>query len=119
MASKNWVASLFLILIIFLSTGCIQRRDSPSDAESETVIVFDKTTIHFDPDRPAKYASETVKVEDNGRIVLSTLNLPDHDGSVKIPAYVALHPIPKDEISRKLRRVLLMAATAPGTELAQ
>jgi len=93
------LAVVLTIVIIFSGIGCIQKRDIPVEAEGEMIEIFKENSIHFNPDQPDQFATEAVASFDNGRVISTTVTLPEHDGPVKVIAHVALHPIPKDEVS--------------------
>lgn len=95
--TKNSLA--FLLVVVLVLAGCIEKRDTLSDADSRTIEIFNESNIQFNPDQPDEFASERIISLDSGRVISTTVDLPEHDGLVKITAHVALHPIPKDEIS--------------------
>lgn len=90
------IKQMFLILIaaVILVTG-----NSVAAGEDVTVVkIFNEQTIHFNQDNPAEYVSSPDKCDDNGRVVLETVQLPDMK-DVKIEGLLKLIPIPKDERS--------------------
>ncbi|MCP4583644.1 MAG: hypothetical protein GY839_18700 [candidate division Zixibacteria bacterium] len=91
---------IFMIgLFILWAFTYTSASESMRERSRADVVIFDQNTIHFDPNEPSKYATDTVLAEDNGRIIITEMNLPEHEGPVKIIAHLAIHPIPKDEIS--------------------
>lgn len=100
MIAKLSTAALVLtIAIILMGAGCIQKRDVPVETEGETIEIFTGNSIHFNPDQPDQFATDAVASLDNGRVISTAVTLPELDGPVKIMAHVAIHPIPKDEVS--------------------
>ena len=71
----------------------------PSFGQSVTVPIFHDTAVHFLPDSADKYLRLGEKATDNGRVVSTTVDLPQREGPVRITAHVVIHPIPKDDRS--------------------
>jgi hypothetical protein len=68
-------------------------------AAAATVVVFEGASIHFDSETPDPSPEDDVTYEDNGRVAVRTVTLPEAGPGVRILARVAARPIPKDEIS--------------------
>lgn len=68
------------------------------DATAETLPVFKAAGIHFSPDHAGKFATISVRAEDNGRVIARTVTLPHADSTTRIVAHLVINPIPKDEI---------------------
>lgn len=62
-----------------------------------TVAVFRGVGLHFDPAAPAKFASQGITNEDNGRVARTLAVLPVSTGGGHITARVTLKPVPKTE----------------------
>jgi hypothetical protein len=92
---KAIMALIGLVLISSLTGAEIET----ARAKPDTIIVFNQNIIHFTPDQPNKYDTNNVVAEDNGRIISTRVLLPHYDKHTKITAYLAIHPIPKDEVS--------------------
>ncbi|MCB2201027.1 hypothetical protein KQI63_16640 [bacterium] len=81
-------------LVLLLSTTAF-AADLPDPV---TVPIFQNEMIHFfDGDSASAYASDGVRVEDNGRIIVTDTELPTFDSPIRIEAHLTLHPIPKPE----------------------
>lgn len=76
-----------------------KRVAGESASEGRAVIVFAGAPIEFDPDRPAEPATTGVTYDENGRVAIRTVTLPEASPDTRIIARVATRPIPKDEIS--------------------
>jgi hypothetical protein len=94
------------IILFFLSacllvaqSGCIEKRELPGEEPFDVVEIFKQGMIHFNPDNPGEYETEVVSSLDNGRVITSTVEIPNYDNPQKITARVALYPIPKDDVS--------------------
>lgn len=73
--------------------------DGASPSGASTVSVFEGTPIHFDPEHADADPADDVTHEDNGRVAVRTVALPDSPAGTRIIARVATRPIPKDEVS--------------------
>jgi hypothetical protein len=91
------------LLLIFVASpaATIEKRPRAAGAPGAdaTVAIFEKEIIFFNLDDPNEHATETVPAEDNGRVRIKTVKLPDFDDPVMITAHVTVHPIPKDEVT--------------------
>mgnify|MGYP002725531181 CR=1 FL=1 len=84
-------------LLIAMLIGC--GSDSPKaklELASKQFEIFKDNTIHFTPSDSSKYETATTWALDNGRVVLSTVEIPRFDQPVRILARLATKPIPKD-----------------------
>ena len=63
------------------------------------VKIFGNNDIHFTPDNPARYDTENVIANDNGRVITRLKSLPEFKAPVKIMANIKIHPITKDPLS--------------------
>jgi hypothetical protein len=68
-------------------------------AAAGTVTVFEGAAIHFDSESPDPHPDDDVTYEDNGRVAVRTVALPEVPSGARIVARVATRPIPKDEVS--------------------
>ena len=85
------VLSLFVLL---LSTAAL-AADLPAPV---TFPIFQNEMIHFYMgDSASAYASDGVRNEDNGRLIVTDATLPVIDSPVRIKAHLTLHPIPKPD----------------------
>lgn len=75
------IITLFLLVVI--STIPVFAT-----TDSTVVTVFKNNDIHFGD--PTTYESDSIKVEDNGRIISRTLELPDFGENVQIRAHVII-----------------------------
>ena len=91
--ARKTIAALLLFFLIPLTATA---QESPPPVGSQTVEIFLQNVIHFLPDSAGKFETSTVRSADNGRVILSDIDLPNYESSVKIIAYVAIHPIPQD-----------------------
>lgn len=66
---------------------------------SEVVEVFTSESVHFYPSAPDTLTSPGVTVEDNGRVVVTSVELEPPDWPHRILAVVSTEPVPKDEVS--------------------
>lgn len=95
-------ASAFLLVAALLGWQQEARAERPaavSPTHARTVVVFDDAAVHFDPEHPETLAAGRVAHEDNGRVVVATVALPEPSAHTRIIARVTTRPIPKDEIS--------------------
>ena len=99
--SIHSIKNLFIYsLIILLAIVNIALSDEGKPGKNnDTVLIFDKNDIHFTLDEPAKYDTEKVFAEDNGRLIYTNVILPSYDKQVRITAHLAIHPIPKDAVA--------------------
>lgn len=86
---KCW-RTTFTVLAALLLSGVVY---------AQPISIFIANNIHFDQEDPGKYDTDSVKAEDNGRVIVRTVNLPENIESQKITAHLAVNPIPKDEVS--------------------
>ena len=87
-----------LVLALVLLAGCSGEVETRARFEPRVFDVFQDDMIHFLPEEPGRYETVRTSAEDNGREVVTQLELPDFGDRVKITARVALRPIPKDPI---------------------
>jgi len=66
---------------------------------AQSISVFAGNGIHFSPTRPDSFATGQVRTEDNGRVILRTIDLPSPPPGGRIVAHLVINPIPKDEQS--------------------
>ena len=111
--------ALLLVVVPAKANGQSETTEAP---QVTTVTIFDGNAIHFLPDDPQKYATGGVASEDNGRVIVRSVQLPEFDEPARITARVAIRPIPKDERSEHDRwdragNVRLAMADRPDIEL--
>jgi hypothetical protein len=99
---RGWEPLVFFVsCIIGLVAVCDvagARGQIPAPG-AHSVVVFEAAGVHFNPDDPQAFATATVKAEDNGRIAVTHVDLPESEGATRIVAVVAVHPVAKDERS--------------------
>lgn len=61
--------------------------------------IFRDAGIHFSQENPGAYGTEAVTAEDNGRVIVRTVDIALPREPVRIEAVVATRPIPKDDVS--------------------
>lgn len=99
------VGELVCQLAVMTASGVSLMMALPSKATSTNsqtdgfVEVFASDKIQFDTENPAGDARESIMVLDNGRLIKTSVDLPDLDEPVRIQAHITIKPIPKDEIS--------------------
>jgi len=93
---KNISAVLILLIMV---CNVASAETSNIEIKPDTIIIFNQNVIHFAPDEPNKYDTNKVFAEDNGRIISARILLPEYNKQTKISAYLAIHPIPKNEVS--------------------
>lgn len=69
-----------------------------ADDAAQTITVFDKADIHFNPENPSQFDTDKVKAEDNGRVVATTVSIPEFETGVRITGHLEIHPIPVDPV---------------------
>ena len=99
MEQMNLFYRVLIFLVICVPGGFLWAQMSPGSEILDSVIVFDRNIIHFTPDEVGRYDTGRVVAEDRGRVITTGVSLPDHDRPVVITAHLAIHPIPKDEVS--------------------
>jgi hypothetical protein len=102
-----------MVLIALLLWGAVASGD---------VAVFEREPIRFDQGTDDVGDGPGVRVLDNGRAVERSLNLPEHEGPVRVLAHLIIEPIPKDEQSvcdkwDRAGNVSLKQPNAPDIEL--
>lgn len=60
------------------------------------VPIFRNANIHFDPESPEKFAGDSLRTRDNGRVTIRKVDLPEAAGPVRITALLTVKPIPKE-----------------------
>lgn len=82
----------------------------------KTVSIFAGDGIHFSPTRPDSFATDLVRTEDNGRVILRTVDLPSPPPGERIIAHLVINPIPKDEqsVHDKWDRAGNLSLASPG-----
>ncbi len=88
------VATGLLAIVLAIGSGVHTAR-----AEPATVTVFDETSIYFSSEIASRENVPGIRADDNGREAVTTVTLPPYEGTVRITAHLALHPIPLDEQS--------------------
>jgi hypothetical protein len=84
--------------------------------------VFHDAVIHFTPVDPELHDTAEVTHEDNGRVAVRTVTLPEWSGFMRATATVTISPIPEDELTMYDRwdragNVRLCPVGAPEVEL--
>ncbi len=87
-----------ILLAAVALAGCREVRTAPP-FETRTYEIFTDDMIHFLPDEPNKYQTVRTSSEDNGREVVTRLEIPDYGDHVAITARVSLRPVPKDLVT--------------------
>lgn len=82
--------------LVLLAVIAAAARASEGD---RTVAVFEAAAIHFDPEHADPDPSDDVAYEENGRVAVRTVVLPEHEVGTRITARVTTRPVPKDEVS--------------------
>ncbi len=114
------VAVLALCFTLLTFLYCPALCDTPKP--QVVVEVFSDDPIHFDTHDSRGDARESIHVLDNGRIIQTTVDLPESSSPVRILAHVSINPVPKDEQSMhdnwdRAGSVLLMTEGQPNLEL--
>ncbi len=84
------------VTLVFILAGTIPAETADQDGPL-VINIFGGHSIHFNPDNPNEFATGRVGSEDNGREIVTTLDLPAYERPVRITAYLAIYPVPKDE----------------------
>ena len=110
--SKN--RRLFELIIILLLFNIIFAANN-----KQVVNIFDEDGIHFGDE--SKYETDSIEVEENGRIIARTLELPEYQQPVKITAHLVvksyLHPSLTDgEKGDEWDRAGSIYLSSPGME---
>jgi hypothetical protein len=95
--SRSWLALTLPALATCTAmvwSGLTAAAEFP---EPVTVQVFEDHPIHYALEEPDRYATESVGVMDNGRVILRTVSLPEPREPVKITARIRMKPVPFDE----------------------
>lgn len=72
---------------------------SRADESRVVVPVFRHANVHFDAESPDKFAGDSLRVRDNGRVVLVKTTLSERSTPVRVTALLTVSPIPKDDRS--------------------
>lgn len=88
------IAASLLVLIAAAKTIAVES--APPDARP-TVTVFAAAMVHFNPDTTAKYSTPTLAHEDNGRLAVTDVLLPEQPPAGRVHAHFTLHPVPKTD----------------------
>jgi hypothetical protein len=83
-----------------LAASCVFTLAPSLDAAESapvTVTVFEDAAVHFSPDSTAKYETEGVAADENGRIARTVCQLPELAGPHRITALVTVKPVPKTD----------------------
>jgi len=90
------MATVYALLVLFVN---IPRAQGTGDKSAARVTIFRDRVIHFNPDDPGKFDSDSVQASDNGRVIRRRVQLPVWDGPVKVTAHLVVKPIPLDEMT--------------------
>lgn len=90
---------LFAALVPLLLVNGAVLADDDTVSNTISVSVFQDNIIHFSLENPAKYDTNGVTAEDNGRVIARRIQLPMERFDGRITAHVRIKPIPKDEIT--------------------
>ena len=95
--SLKGVASTLVAALI--AGPAVTGGTAPGDAPRETrgVPVFHAAMIHFHADSAGRYARPGEQVEDHGRIVATTVQLPPRAAGQRMMAHLTLEPVAKTE----------------------
>ena len=86
--------SLLVLLALLAAAGCAERVAPPA---AVTIPLFDDVTVHFTPDQPDRFDTDRAHARDNGRVMVSTAELPGRIGPRRLTLRLSLRPIPLDE----------------------
>jgi len=91
-------------------------------ATAADVIVFDRETVSFNPADFVAGDGPGVRELDNGRVIERTLNVPEHEGPIRVFAHLLIEPVPKDDRSvhdkwDRAGNISLKLVDAPDIEL--
>ncbi len=117
------IAAVLLIVVVFaLAPAAIGQTYSEKLESLAELTVFENDPIHFNPENPGGDARDAVAVADNGRLIRTSVNLPEFEQPVRVVANLTVKPIPKDEISvhdkwDRAGSVRLVTADRPDLEL--
>ena len=117
--------SIGLISVFGLATmSCWPGKRNPDVviADAVTVGIFADQGIHYSETEPLRYASTTVTIADQGRVISRTVDLPDFASPVRIYAHVSTKPVPQDAQSvydkwDRAGNVRLVVPGAPDLEI--
>jgi hypothetical protein len=110
------VRRLIPVLLLFVWPSGVRLSAAPPHVDPWTVHVFHAQGIHFLPDEPDARVSGPVRAEDNGRVILRTVDLPEPPVPVRILARVRFLPVAKDEaeVHDKWDRAAGVRLVVPG-----
>ena len=91
----------YSLIILVIALGCNGSNSNSILFESQIINIFQENIIHYSSLDSIKTKYETVRVrsQDNGREIITQVEIPDFGNNVKITAKVNLRPIPKDILS--------------------
>lgn len=90
--------ALSLIGLALLAAASTAAEPAARRAPMELHILID-AGIHFSQEDPGRFETEGLAAEDNGRVVVRTLDVDLPGAPTKIEAVVRTKPVPKDELS--------------------
>jgi hypothetical protein len=105
--SSTVMLKRYFIVLGLVVSSVFSLSDLSADGPANGFVkteVFSETVIHFTPDAPDRYDTDSVHAQDNGRVMERRLNLMDHverdkflrhGGQVK--AVLTIKPIPKTD----------------------
>ncbi len=76
------------------TAGSVSEKGALIRPRFTEATVFDSAMIHFNPDTTAKYSLPNLDHEDNGRIAVTGILLPDDPPPGRIHARFTIHPVP-------------------------
>jgi len=97
LAARGCGLALLAALAALAPPASASPDATPAPATAVTVTLCSDVTVHFQPDSAAKYLQPGMAVEDRGRVVRFTADLPRFDTPHTIAAIVTVKPVPKGE----------------------
>jgi hypothetical protein len=95
--SRSWTAAVTAALAACTVIAWSSRTLAAELTEPVTIQVFESNDIHYSLEEPDRYATESVSVTDNGRVIVRTVSLPEPREPVRIVATLVVKPVPLDE----------------------
>jgi hypothetical protein len=86
-------------LVVLVTMIILAAAGAGASGVDRTVVVFEGAPIHFDPEAPDPDPSDDVAYEEDGRVAVRSVTLPEPGEEARIIARIATRPMPKDEVS--------------------
>jgi hypothetical protein len=84
---------------MILMVTIVPRTVAHAEPYPSTVHIFHDHPLHFSPDDAARYDTETVTAEDNGRMISRAIHIDRPARPVRITAHVVVRPVALDDVS--------------------